>query len=140
MPTAQPLPHAEFAFPGPLRDKLVAAILAGVKTSTTSLVVGYERDGEPLPKAGDQSVLVDSADQPVAVLENTEVTVLPLCEVGARHAVDEGEGHTTVEEWRLAHEEFWHGQESRAALGDPQFTVGDDTLVVAERFRVLRLL
>ena len=41
--------HAEFGFPGPLRDKLVAAILDGAKTSTTALVVEYEQDGEALP-------------------------------------------------------------------------------------------
>ena len=38
----------EFAFPGPLRDQLVAAILDGTKTTTTGLADDYERDGEPL--------------------------------------------------------------------------------------------
>ncbi|MCL2734512.1 MAG: RNA-binding protein, partial [Actinomycetia bacterium] len=32
------LPKAEFAFPGPLRDKLLAAVLSGAKTSTTGLL------------------------------------------------------------------------------------------------------
>ena len=36
------LPLAEFAFPGPLRDALVAAILDGTKTSTTSLAVDLQ--------------------------------------------------------------------------------------------------
>ena len=45
------LPRAEFAFPGPLRDQLVAAILSGTKTSTSGLVLGYERENEPLPMA-----------------------------------------------------------------------------------------
>ncbi|WP_281268302.1 hypothetical protein [Arthrobacter livingstonensis] len=36
------LPIAEFAFPGPLRDQLVAAILDGFKTSTTGTVLEYE--------------------------------------------------------------------------------------------------
>jgi len=36
------LPIVEFAFPGPLRDQLVAAILAGEKTTTTSLVADYD--------------------------------------------------------------------------------------------------
>ena len=35
----------EFAFPGPLRDQLVAAILDGAKTTTTGLLDDYERDG-----------------------------------------------------------------------------------------------
>ena len=32
---------AELAFPGPLRDALVAAILRGDKTSTSALAVQY---------------------------------------------------------------------------------------------------
>ncbi len=46
------LPIVEFAFPGPLRDQLVAAILAGAKTTTTGLAADYEREGEPLPEPG----------------------------------------------------------------------------------------
>ena len=44
------LPLAEFAFPGPLRDQLVAAILSGAKTTTTGLVADYEHEGESLPR------------------------------------------------------------------------------------------
>ncbi|WP_327357273.1 ASCH domain-containing protein [Streptomyces sp. NBC_01304] len=134
------LPPFELAFPGPLRDRLVAAVLSGAKTSTTGLLAAYEAEKEPLPRAGERFALIDSAGRPVAVVETTEVRVLPLAEVGLRHAVDEGEGHTTVAQWRAVHEEFWHGAELREVLGDPAFTVGDDTPVVAERFRVTERL
>ena len=60
-----------------------------------------------------------------------------LADVDAGHAVDEGEGHLTVAEWRTAHESFWHGPQMREALGDPGFTVDDTTPVVLERFRVV---
>ena len=140
MDSSPRLPPAEFAFPGPLRDRLVAAILAGTKTSTTSLVLGYEREGEPFPTAGRRSVLVDSRDTPVAVLETTEVRQLALADVDLAHAVDEGEGYTRLDQWRAGHEEFWHSEECRAELADPHFTVDDTTLVVAERFRVVRRL
>jgi len=131
------LPKAEFAFPGPLRDQLVAAILNGTKISTTSLLVGYERDDEALPVVGSRSVLVDSADSPVAVLEVTGVRVQPLADVDLAHALDEGEGYESVTEWRASHERFWHGDQLRAELGDPSFTVTDSTPVVLERFRVI---
>ncbi|QGN46552.1 ASCH domain-containing protein [Micromonospora sp. WMMD558] len=134
------LPKAEFAFPGPLRDRLVAAILSGAKTTTTGLLIGYEHDGEPLPVAGGRSVVVDSADRPVAVIELTDVRVLRLGDVDLAHARDEGEGFETVADWRTGHEEFWHGAEFRDFLGDPDFTVDDDTLAVAERFRVVERL
>jgi uncharacterized protein YhfF len=46
---------AEFGFAGtPLREQLVAAVLRGDKTATAGLLVDYERDGEPLPTAGER--------------------------------------------------------------------------------------
>ncbi|MFD8020997.1 ASCH domain-containing protein [Streptomyces lavendulae] len=131
------LPPYLLGFPGELRDQLVAAVLSGAKTTTTGLLEEYEREGEPLPEPGDRAVLVDSAERPLAVLELTEVRVLRLAEVDLRHALDEGEGYASVAEWRTSHEGFWHSPELRAAMGDPHFTVGDDTLVVTERFRLL---
>lgn len=131
------LPEVHFAFPGPLRDALVAAILDGSKTSTTSTLVEYEVDGEPLPIAGDRGVVLDSDGVRVAVIETTEVRVVPLGDVDLAHAIAEGEGDRTLADWRAGHERFWHSPEMRAALGDPSFTVEDATLVVLQRFRVV---
>ncbi|GLF92892.1 ASCH domain-containing protein [Streptomyces yaizuensis] len=131
------LPTEEFAFPGPLRDRLVAAILDGSKTTTTGLAIQYEREREPLPEAGRRSAVVDSGDRPVCVIEVTSVRVVPLGEVDLAHAQAEGEGPITVAEWRTLHEAFWHGEEMRTALGDPAFTVDDTTPVVLESFHVV---
>ena len=131
------LPVAEFAFPGPLRDQLVAAILDGRKTTTSGLVADYEHENEPLPGPGLRQAVIDSAGRRVAVIEITAVRVLRLADVDLAHAVGEGEGYATVAEWRAGHERFWHSADVRESLGDPDFTVNDDTLVVAESFRLL---
>jgi uncharacterized protein YhfF len=138
--THEGLSHAEFAFPGPLRDALVNAVLGGQKVSTTSLWREYELDGSPLPEPGERSVVIDSNNRPVAVIETTAATVVPLGDVDVSHAIDEGEGFRSVAEWRAGHERFWHSDEMRQALGDPTFTVNDDTPVVLERFRVIERL
>ncbi|MFI5533913.1 alpha/beta fold hydrolase [Kitasatospora sp. NPDC051853] len=130
------LPVFEFAFPGPLRDQLVGAVRSGAKTTTTGLAADYATTGDPLPRPGHRAAVIDSAGRRVAVIELTEVRVLRLADVDLRHAVDEGEGDETVAQWRTNHESFWHGPEVRAELG-PDFTVDDDTEVVAQRFRVL---
>ncbi|WP_243867004.1 ASCH domain-containing protein [Actinophytocola oryzae] len=126
------LPVAEFAFPGPLRDRLVAAILSGAKTTTSALLL----PDEPVPVAGQRLAVVDSNGIRVASIELTEVRLVRLADVDLRHAVDEGEGDRSVAQWRANHEEFWHGPEVRAELGE-DFTVGDDTMIVAQRFRLL---
>lgn len=134
------LPRAAFAFPGPLRDRLVEAILNGTKTSTTSLKLQYEIDNEPLPVVGGRAVLIDSGEQPVAVLETTSVRIVPLAEVDLTHARDEGEGYQTVAQWRTAHEQFFHSVQMLSALQLPEFTADDTTEVVLERFRVVKRL
>jgi uncharacterized protein YhfF len=131
------LPRMEFAFPGPLRDQLVAAVLSGAKTTTTGLVLGYEVDDEPLPEVGDRLAVVDSAGLPVAMIELTDVRVVRLADVDLRHVLDEGEGDESVAQWRAGHEAFWHSEEVRAELGDPGFTVDDDTRVLTQRFRLV---
>jgi uncharacterized protein YhfF len=138
--THEGLPRMEFGFPGPLRDALVAAVLSGKKVSTSSLKREYELEGSPLPVPGWRSLVVDSLNRPVAVIEVTSVKVVRLAEVERSHALDEGEGYESVAEWRVGHESFWHGNEIRQEIGDPNFTVNDDTPVVLERFRVIERL
>lgn len=130
------LPIVEFAFPGPLRDQLVAAIATGEKTSTSSLLVQYAADGEELPVVGSRGTVIDSAGRPVLVIETTAVEVRRLADVPLAHAVDEGEGFATVAEWRAGHEGFWTSAEVLAEL-PAGFRPDDDAEVVMERFRVV---
>jgi uncharacterized protein YhfF len=134
------LPRSEFAFPGSLRDRLVSAILDGRKVATTSLALEYEIGHETLPCKGQHSVVVDSDNQPVCVIETVEVNIVPLGEVDFGHVMDEGEGHATVSEWRKGYENFWRRKEMVASLGDAAPILDDSTLVVLERFRVVERL
>jgi uncharacterized protein YhfF len=137
-----PLPVVEFAFPGELRDRLVAAILAGEKTATTGLLVEWELDGEPIPRAGERFLVVDSSEAPVAIIEIEDVRVLRLADVDVAVAEDEGEGFTTVAEWRRDHEAFWnsYADELRIRLDDPAWRLVDETPVVVQRFRLIKRL
>jgi uncharacterized protein YhfF len=129
------LPKAEFGFPGPLRDRLVSAILRGQKTSTTGLSEHYERERDSW-SAGKRVLVVDSDDRGVAVIEITETEVKALGEVDLAFAIDEGEGFETLEEWRDAHVRFFTSPE----MEDPPDTIDDETLVVCTRFRVVERL
>lgn len=128
------LPRLEFADPGPVRDQVVAAILAGTKTTTTGLALEYERAGRPYPEAGQRFAVVDSGGRPAAVIELTEVRVVRAGEIDLRHVLDDGD--ESVAQWRAAHEEYWHSAEMREVLGEPGFTVDDQTAVLAQRFRL----
>jgi uncharacterized protein YhfF len=122
------LPPFELGYPRTeLRRKLVDAVLRGDKTATAGLRTDFApHTDEPLPEVGDRFALLDYEDRPVGVVETTEVSIVPAGEIDLRFARDEGEGFETVEEWREAHERFWS-----------EHTITDDTLIVAERFRLV---
>jgi uncharacterized protein YhfF len=124
------LPPMQLGYPRTeLRRRLVEAVLAGKKTATSGLCVDYELEGESLPRVGDRFLVHDYEDTPVAVIEATEVRILPVGEVDLAFARDEGEGFDSVEQWRSAHEAFWEGHE-----------ISGHTLIVAVRFRVVQRL
>lgn len=131
------LPHAEFAFPGPLRDSLVASILSGTKTTTTSLLAEYAVDDDPLPVVGRRQAVIDSTGRPVVMIETVQVDQVRLDQVPLSHVIDEGEGHVTVAQWRGDHERYWQSEEMRSYLTDPAFTVRNETAVILERFRLI---
>jgi uncharacterized protein YhfF len=83
---------------------------------------------ESLPQLGEREILRGFDDEALAIVETTDVRVVPIVEIDLAFAVAEGEGFTTVAEWRSAHEKFW-GRE-----------VSDQELVVAQRFRLVERL
>ncbi|WP_420174453.1 ASCH domain-containing protein [Luteococcus sp. OSA5] len=131
------LPIGEYAFPGPLRDRLVGAILSGEKTATSWLQEEEDRFGDEPTVPGYREVVVDSVGEPVCVTEVIDVQVLPLADVGDDHARAEGEGYADAREWREGHEEFWTSPDYVASLGEPTVAIGDDTPVCCCRFRVI---
>jgi uncharacterized protein YhfF len=133
---AAELPRAEFGFPGPLRDQLVAAILSGEKTSTTGLFEQYQREGETPGPVGKRLLVIDSDGRGVAVIEIMESEVKPMGAVDLAFAIDEGEGFKTLDEWWDAHVRFFTSPE----MEDPPATIDDETLVVCTRFRVVERL
>jgi uncharacterized protein YhfF len=127
--SAADLPPFELGYPRTeLRRQLVAAVLEGEKIATAGLAENHEREGEPVPEAGDRFLLHDFDERPVAIVEVTSVRVVPANEIDLQFARDEGEGFESVEDWHRAHEEFF---------GRP---IEADTLIVATRFRVAELL
>jgi uncharacterized protein YhfF len=117
----------ELGFKGTeLRAKLVAAVLRGEKTGTACLV-----GEEPLPTVGERCTLVDIDDRPIGIVETTSFRVLRIGDCDLEFAISEGEGFTSVAEWRAAHVEYWSSY-----WPEP---ITDDTMFVAERFRVVEL-
>ena len=124
----------EFGFPGPLRDRLVAAVLSGAKKATSSLLAEWE--GETLPVAGEQETVIDSAGVPVAVIEITACEIMEVSAVSDAVAVAEGEDSSTAEGWRVEHERFWREEVLPQWAGGPAPELTYSTRVVVQWFRL----
>ncbi|MDO5633413.1 MAG: ASCH domain-containing protein [Micrococcus sp.] len=110
-------------------DALLALVLSGTKTATSSAAGDYAAENEPLPVPGSFSVVTNGRGVPRAVFETTRVKVVPFGEVTAEHAAAEGEGDGSLESWRAEHERFW--REHAVEGFDPAMGV------VCEEFRVV---
>ena len=112
-------------------DELVALVLAGTKTATASALWDYEAEDEPLPQVGTMGIVLDGAGHPRALVETTEVRVVPFDEVDAEHAFLEGEGDRSLAHWREVHQRFFTEHPSHDRGFDPAMPL------VLERFRVV---
>jgi uncharacterized protein YhfF len=54
-----------------LADELGALIVAGTKTATCSALWEWEAEGSPLPEIGLKTIILDSSDEPLCIIETT---------------------------------------------------------------------
>lgn len=87
-------------------DLLSQLVITGHKTGTSSLYILYEIENEPLPKTNDYSVIVDSNNNAVCIIQNIKVDIIPFNKVSTEHAYKEGEGNKSLKYWRKVHQTF----------------------------------
>jgi uncharacterized protein YhfF len=115
-----------------MEDELGALIASGTKTAACSALWEYEAEGEPLPKVGSKTIVVDGNGNPLCIVEMTEVEVVPYDRVDARFAYEEGEGDRSLAYWRDAHWRFF--SRTLPNVGREPTT---EMPLVCERFRVI---
>ena len=113
-------------------DLLASLVANGEKTATASAFPLYAVDKEPLPEVGEYSVILDSEDNAVCIIQTKRVTVVPFNKVTEEHAFKEGEGDKSLAYWRKVHEEVFTEWMEEAGL---EFT--QDMEVVCEEFEVV---
>lgn len=113
-----------------LADELVALVLAGTKTATST--GRWEYGDEPLPRVGELSIVLDGAGNPRALIRTTGVREWSFRDVDAAFAAAEGEGDLSLEHWRTEHEAYF-----RRALAGTGREFTEDLELVGEEFELL---
>ncbi len=115
-----------------LANRLGALVLTGVKTATCSTLWEWEVAGDPLPRAGLLTVVLDGEGRPLGIIETVEVRIVAFDQVDEAFAREEGEGDRTLAYWRQAHWNYFQRILPRIgrapAMGMP---------LVCERFRLV---
>lgn len=104
----------------------------GVKRASAGLPASWQAEGDPLPRVGDVKIVIDWSGEPIAVIEVTEVRILPFDEVDEAFARDEGEGDQTLAWWRGAHWRYFSRECARLSC-----QLAKTMPVVCWRFRLL---
>lgn len=60
-----------------------------------------------MPRAGEYSVILDSREQAVCIIQTTKVYQAPFRQITAEHAFREGEGDRSLACWQKVHEGFF---------------------------------
>ena len=115
-----------------MADELARLIIEGKKTATCSNYESYLRENEPLPAVGSYSIILNSQDEPVAIIKTTEVEVTPMNEVTPEFAAAEGEGDLSYEYWWEGHKFFFTKE-----LAEYGKEFSEDMLLVCERFELV---
>jgi uncharacterized protein YhfF len=121
-----------FGGEGGLADELASLVLAGQKRATASLPIEYTSLNEPLPKAGDLSIILDGEGNPVAIIERTSIDLVPFEAVDEEFAAYEGEGDGSLRYWREAHTSYFN-----SVLSPVGQRLEESTPVLCQRFRLV---
>ncbi|WP_433946871.1 ASCH domain-containing protein [Paenibacillus sp. SN-8-1] len=113
-------------------DYLAQLVISGIKSATCSGLIFYEIENEPLPSVEDYSIILNSKDEPVAIIKTTDVTIMPMNEVPEDFAIAEGERDRTYQYWKDAHERFFTKELSNIGL-----EYSEDMMLVCERFELV---
>src|SRR5699024_5238482 len=97
-------------------DELLALLLAGTKTATSSAAAVYAKEGVAPPVRVDLSIVLDGDGRPRALAATTQVRLCAFDDVDAAHAAGEGEGDRSLAHWRRVHEKFF--TEELAQVGE----------------------
>lgn len=111
-------------------DCLAQLVAAGKKTATCSAFLLYEIEGEAVPKVGQYSIVLNSNDLPVAIIQVTSVALISMDKVPEEFALAEGEGDYRY--WWEAHKDFFTQE-----LAVHGLSYSEDLLLVCERFKVV---
>ncbi len=115
-----------------IADELGQLVVSGIKTGTCSALWEWEAEEKLIPHPGLVTIVLDGKDQPICIIETTEVSVSRFSMADEEFAQAEGEGDLSLEYWREAHIKYFSRTLPKIGM-----EFNENMPLVCERFRVI---
>jgi uncharacterized protein YhfF len=127
-----PAATTDFGITADDAHEIAALVRGGTKTASGGLVWSNEFDGKRAVRPGDLWIVMAGPNEPVCIIETTDVRVFPYDEVPEEYAWEGGEGDRTMADWRRIYWQYIISECKRIGCEpDPKAPL------VMERFRVV---
>lgn len=113
-------------------DTLGALVVDGIKTGTCAAHCIYELEGEKLQQVGQFDIILDGDENPLAIIQYTNIELVKMKNVTPAFAKSEGEGDLSYDYWYDAHVQFFIWE-----LGLYDLTFTPDIVLVCQTFEVV---
>lgn len=113
-------------------NELGSLVVEGVKTGTCSSLQVYELEQESYPEVGQYDIVLDGKNRPLAIIQYTNIEIIPMNKVTEEFAKSEGEGDLSYSYWYAEHEKFFTWE-----LGLYGLSFSPDMLLVCQNFKVV---
>lgn len=110
--------------------RLGELVLKGDKRATTTLLETAQKF-DYAPAVGDYSIVTDFEENPMCIIQMTEISILPFDEVDAEYALVEGEGDKSLDYWREGHRRFFTQDAAENGL-----EFNEKSLVICQKFNL----
>lgn len=113
-------------------DDLADLVLKGIKTATCSAKRIHEVEEEPYPVVGQYDIVLNGKNEPVCIIQYTEISITPMNQVSEEFAALEGEGDLSYKYWYEEHLKFFKREFTSHSLN---FSL--DIELICQKFKIV---
>jgi len=107
-------------------------VVKGIKQATATSLWWFNKNNEPLPSIGDQSIVTDWNGNAKAIIQTTKIEQVPYNKITAEFAAIEGEGDKSLKYWKEVHEAYY--KREMEPVGDK---FNEEMIIVCEYFKTI---
>jgi uncharacterized protein YhfF len=115
-----------------LADRIAALVLSGVKTTTSRLEWEREKSNDPTEKIGDRSIVLNARQEPICIIEVTDIFIRPFDQVNAAFVYQYGEGSRDMDFWNKDMWEYYVAECTELGL-----SASPDMPMICQVFKVI---